>query len=91
MAATAANKPDRSGGGEDNDAARRQRLGRPSNNPLPLSASQEAQVRDVFNARVRKQCAEEIQGSSLCPCPCLALPCLASPPKGRKKKPMAAC
>jgi COX assembly mitochondrial protein 1 len=37
----------------------------PSRNPLPLSASQEAQVRDVFYARVRKQCDEEIRGTAL--------------------------
>jgi COX assembly protein 1 len=40
-----------------------QRLGVPSRNPLPLSASQEAQVRDIFHARVRKQCAKEIKGA----------------------------
>ncbi|KAI2614938.1 hypothetical protein GGR54DRAFT_324818 [Hypoxylon sp. NC1633] len=34
----------------------------PSRNPLPLSASQEAQVREVFNERVRKLCADEIKG-----------------------------
>ena len=38
-----------------------ERLGVPSRNPLPLSASQEAQVRDIFYARVRKQCADEIK------------------------------
>lgn len=36
----------------------------PSRNPLPLSASQEAQVREVFNARVRQLCAEDIKGAS---------------------------
>lgn len=39
-----------------------ERLGVPSRNPLPLSASQESQVRDIYYARVRKQCAEEIKG-----------------------------
>ena len=34
----------------------------PSRNPIPLSASQEAQVRDVFYARVRDRCQEEIKG-----------------------------
>lgn len=34
----------------------------PSKNPLPLSATQEAQVRDVYYARVRGLCAEEIKG-----------------------------
>ncbi|KAH8173854.1 cytochrome c oxidase biogenesis protein cmc1 like domain-containing protein [Sarocladium implicatum] len=43
-----------------------QRLGVPSRNPLPLSASQEAQVRDIFHARVRKQCAEEIKAFAAC-------------------------
>lgn len=38
------------------------RPGVPSRNPLPLSASQESQVRDIYYARVRKQCAEEIKG-----------------------------
>ncbi|KJZ73705.1 hypothetical protein HIM_06823 [Hirsutella minnesotensis 3608] len=42
------------------------RLGVPSRNPLPLSASQEAQVRDLFYARVRKQCAEEIKAFAAC-------------------------
>ncbi|KAG6181308.1 hypothetical protein E4U36_004167 [Claviceps purpurea] len=39
-----------------------QRLGVPSRNPLPLSASQEAQVREIYYARVRKQCTKEIKG-----------------------------
>jgi COX assembly mitochondrial protein 1 len=34
----------------------------PSRNPLPLSASQEAQVRDVYHARVRRLCDPEIKG-----------------------------
>lgn len=37
----------------------------PSRNPLPLSATQEAQVREVFNSRVRNFCADEIKGSTL--------------------------
>ena len=32
---------------------------------MPLSASQEAQVRDVFYARVRKHCDPEIKGELL--------------------------
>lgn len=36
----------------------------PSRNPLPLSASQEAQVRDMYYERVRKQCSDEIKGES---------------------------
>ncbi|TWU76253.1 hypothetical protein ED733_004946 [Metarhizium rileyi] len=38
----------------------------PSRNPLPLSASQESQVRDIFYARVRRQCAEEIRAFAAC-------------------------
>ncbi|KOS21511.1 COX assembly mitochondrial protein 2 [Escovopsis weberi] len=38
----------------------------PSRNPLPLSASQEAQVRDLYYARVRKQCADEIKAFAAC-------------------------
>jgi COX assembly protein 1 len=51
-----------------------QRLPMPSRNPLPLSASQEAQVRDIFYARVRQKCAPEIKGTpmpSLSVCPSL--------------------
>jgi len=33
----------------------------PSRNPLPLSAPQEGQVRDLYYARVRGLCAEEIR------------------------------
>ena len=54
MATMATDKPD----------APSERLGVPSRNPLPLSASQEAQVRDIYYARVRKNCTEEIKGSS---------------------------
>ncbi|KDN68330.1 hypothetical protein CSUB01_06787 [Colletotrichum sublineola] len=35
----------------------------PSRNPLPLSASQEAQIRDIYHARVRSACAPEIKGA----------------------------
>ena len=31
-------------------------------NPLPLSASQEAEVQDLFHRRVRRRCADEIKG-----------------------------
>ena len=54
MAAMAADKPE----------APTERLGVPSRNPLPLSASQESQVRDIYYARVRKNCTEEIKGLS---------------------------
>ncbi len=40
-----------------------ERLPMPSTNPLPLSASQEAQVRDLYYARVRQHCAAEIKGT----------------------------
>ncbi|KAI1288709.1 hypothetical protein F5Y03DRAFT_401601 [Xylaria venustula] len=43
-----------------------ERLPMPSRNPLPLSASQEAQVREVFNARVRAHCAEDIKAFAEC-------------------------
>jgi COX assembly mitochondrial protein 1 len=32
-------------------------------NPLPLSAAQEAQVKDIYYKRVRGRCAQEIKGS----------------------------
>ena len=35
-----------------------------SRNPLPLSASQKAQVREVYHARVRAYCAAEIKGTN---------------------------
>lgn len=34
----------------------------PSRNPLPLSATQEVQVREIFYERVRDQCRPEIKG-----------------------------
>ncbi|GAW25630.1 putative cytochrome c oxidase biogenesis protein [Rosellinia necatrix] len=43
-----------------------ERLPMPSRNPLPLSASQEAQVREVFNARVRAHCSEDIKAFADC-------------------------
>lgn len=44
------------------------RLPMPSRNPLPLSSAQEAQVREVYHARVRGYCAAEIK------CKCLPIP-----------------
>ncbi|PUU76628.1 cytochrome c oxidase biogenesis protein Cmc1 like-domain-containing protein [Tuber borchii] len=38
----------------------------PSKNPLPLSAYQEGQVRDLYYARVRSLCAEEIKQFAAC-------------------------
>ena len=35
----------------------------PSRNPLPLSAGQEQQVRDLYYKRVRGYCADEIRGT----------------------------
>lgn len=34
----------------------------PSRNPLPLSASQEGQVRELYYKRVRQKCADEVRG-----------------------------
>ncbi|KAK4101596.1 hypothetical protein N658DRAFT_448639, partial [Parathielavia hyrcaniae] len=50
--------------GDSGDQA--ERLPMPSRNPLPLSASQEAQVRDIFYARVRQRCAPEIKAFADC-------------------------
>lgn len=53
-------------GGKRGAEEEEQRLPMPSRNPLPLSASQEAQVREVFNARVRAHCADELKAFSDC-------------------------
>ncbi|KAI1375283.1 hypothetical protein F4677DRAFT_446367 [Hypoxylon crocopeplum] len=58
-----------SGGGGSRDSkmgAAERDLPMPSRNPLPLSASQEAQVREVFNERVRTLCADEIKAFADC-------------------------
>ncbi|KAI1496816.1 hypothetical protein F5X99DRAFT_413738 [Biscogniauxia marginata] len=52
-------QPSPTAGGTRNDNERP--LPMPSRNPLPLSATQEAQVRQVFNERVRRQCSDEIK------------------------------
>ncbi|KAI1759450.1 hypothetical protein GGR53DRAFT_513589 [Hypoxylon sp. FL1150] len=68
MAAMAAQQPSipsgdgRSSSGEAKDES----LPMPSRNPLPLSASQEAQVRELFNQRVRSLCSDEIQAFAAC-------------------------
>lgn len=62
MAAMAAHTPTSTGGSPQPPTSEEPKLGVPSRNPLPLSASQEAQVRDVFYARVRRACADEIKG-----------------------------
>ncbi|SLM37941.1 Cytochrome c oxidase biogenesis protein Cmc1-like [Lasallia pustulata] len=38
----------------------------PSRNPLPLSAAQEGQVRDLYYKRVRGKCANEIRDFASC-------------------------
>ncbi|EMC98665.1 hypothetical protein BAUCODRAFT_145711 [Baudoinia panamericana UAMH 10762] len=38
----------------------------PSRNPLPLSASQEAQVRELYYKRVRNKCADEVRDFAAC-------------------------
>lgn len=62
MATMAANGSS-SGSPDDKTNTTTERLPMPSRNPLPLSASQEAQVRDIFYDRVRRQCADEIKGT----------------------------
>ncbi|KAK6068587.1 cytochrome c oxidase biogenesis protein [Seiridium cupressi] len=37
----------------------------PSRNPLQLLTSQEAQVREVFNARMRRACGNKIKAAPL--------------------------
>ncbi|OLN82887.1 hypothetical protein CCHL11_08387 [Colletotrichum chlorophyti] len=58
MAAMAAQNP--TGG------AAAEGLPMPTRNPLPLSASQEAQIRDIYYARVRNACAPEIKAFADC-------------------------
>ncbi|EME46018.1 hypothetical protein DOTSEDRAFT_22135 [Dothistroma septosporum NZE10] len=38
----------------------------PSRNPLPLSASQESQVRELYYKRVRQKCADEVRDFAAC-------------------------
>ncbi|KAL8284791.1 hypothetical protein RB601_006710 [Gaeumannomyces tritici] len=59
MATMAAEPP--SAGGESAP-----KLPMPSRNPIPLSASQEAAVREVFYARVRRLCQPEIKAFADC-------------------------
>ncbi|KLU88033.1 hypothetical protein MAPG_07020 [Magnaporthiopsis poae ATCC 64411] len=62
MATMAASPPSgASGNGEATP-----KLPMPSRNPIPLSASQEAQVREVFYARVRRLCQPEIKAFADC-------------------------
>lgn len=37
----------------------------PSRNPIPLSASQEAAVTEMYYKRVRNLCTDEIRGASI--------------------------
>lgn len=39
----------------------------PSRSPLPLSASQESQVRELYYKRVRQKCADEVRGTHISP------------------------
>ncbi|KAK0630094.1 cytochrome c oxidase biogenesis protein Cmc1 like-domain-containing protein [Bombardia bombarda] len=56
-----------SSAGESNSGGGGQeRLPMPSRNPLPLSASQEAQIRDIYYARVRSFCTDEIKAFAAC-------------------------
>ncbi|SPO02248.1 uncharacterized protein DNG_04921 [Cephalotrichum gorgonifer] len=45
------------------DAAR---LPMPSRNPMPLSATQEAAIRDLYHERVKRHCSDEIKAFSDC-------------------------
>jgi COX assembly protein 1 len=36
----------------------------PTRSPLPLSSSQESQVRELYHKRVRMKCADEVRGQS---------------------------
>ncbi|KAF4592280.1 Cytochrome c oxidase biogenesis protein [Ophiocordyceps camponoti-floridani] len=56
MAAQASGTPD--------DGGQRPRL--VATSPLPLSASQEAQVRELYRTRVRQKCADEIKAFAAC-------------------------
>ncbi|WPB03979.1 uncharacterized protein RHO25_008623 [Cercospora beticola] len=38
----------------------------PSRSPLPLSASQESQVRELYHKRVRQKCADEVREFAAC-------------------------
>ncbi|KAL2106080.1 hypothetical protein VUR80DRAFT_7323 [Thermomyces stellatus] len=43
-----------------------ERLPMPTRNPLPLSATQEAQIREIYHNRVRAHCSEEIKAFAAC-------------------------
>ncbi|ROT39708.1 hypothetical protein SODALDRAFT_331819 [Sodiomyces alkalinus F11] len=62
----AVHTPTSTGGSSQTATSEESKLPVPSRNPLPLSASQEAQVRDVFYARVRRSCADEIKAFAEC-------------------------
>ncbi|GAM87419.1 hypothetical protein ANO11243_054430 [Dothideomycetidae sp. 11243] len=40
----------------------------PSRSPLPLSASQEAQVREIYHRNVRNKCADEVRETDFAAC-----------------------
>ncbi|KAI9038672.1 uncharacterized protein KD926_010512 [Aspergillus affinis] len=48
-------------------------------NPLPLSAAQESEVKQIYYKRVRALCAPEIKGSSTLPYPAPSSPILSYP------------
>lgn len=35
----------------------------PTRNPLPLSPTQESQIRELYHERVRRKCSDEIKGT----------------------------
>ncbi|KAK3693708.1 hypothetical protein B0T22DRAFT_436869 [Podospora appendiculata] len=60
--ATSSSSSTGTGGADQQD----DRLPMPSSNPLPLSATQESQIRDIYYARVRSHCTEEIKAFAEC-------------------------
>ncbi|KAI9730361.1 MAG: hypothetical protein M1834_005871 [Cirrosporium novae-zelandiae] len=49
-----------------NPDTRPKSLPMPTRNPVPLSASQEAQVTEIYHKRVRNKCADEIRDFAAC-------------------------
>ncbi|KUI70740.1 COX assembly mitochondrial protein 2 [Cytospora mali] len=66
MATMAAESSPSGAGSSSSSSSSTERLPMPSRNPLPLSASQEAQVREIFYERVRSQCRPEIKAFAEC-------------------------
>ncbi|KAK7743624.1 hypothetical protein SLS53_004159 [Cytospora paraplurivora] len=65
-AASPSTPPSGPGSSSASSTTTTQRLPLPSRNPLPLSASQEAQVREIFHEKVRAQCQPEIKAFAEC-------------------------